>query len=84
MHLTCDILIIGSGAAGGVLAATLSEETDCSIVLVDKGGHYTSDFFNQREWDMRVLYAEQGARSTADAAIPVRGGECVVAHGSPA
>ena len=77
MHLTCDILIIGSGAAGGVLAATLSEETDCSIVLVDKGGHYTSDFFNQREWDMRVLYAEQGARSTADAAIPVRGGECV-------
>jgi choline dehydrogenase len=77
MHLRCDILIIGSGAAGAVLAATLSEATDCSIVLVDKGGHYTSDFFNQREWDMGVLYAEQGTRSTVDGAIPVRGGECV-------
>ena len=26
---------------------------------------------------MRVLYAEDGARSTVDGAMPVRGGECV-------
>ena len=77
MRIDCDILIIGSGAAGGVLAATLSEFTRKSIVLVDKGAHYTSEFFNQREWDMGRLYAERGARSTVDGAIPVRGGECV-------
>jgi choline dehydrogenase-like flavoprotein len=77
MRLDCDILIVGSGAAGGVLAATLSELTKRSIILVDKGGHYTSAFFNQREWDMRVLYAEGGARSTTDGAMPIRGGECV-------
>ncbi len=77
MRIDCDILIIGSGAAGGVLAATLSELTPKSIVLVDKGAHYTSEFFNQREWDMNRLYAERGARSTVDGAIPVRGGECV-------
>ena len=77
MRIDCDILIIGSGAAGGVLAATLSELTSKSIVLVDKGAHYTSEFFNQREWDMNRLYAERGARSTVDGAIPVRGGECV-------
>jgi choline dehydrogenase-like flavoprotein len=75
--IDCDILIIGSGAAGGVLAATLSEFTGKSIVLVDKGAHYTSEFFNQREWDMNRLYAERGARSTIDGAIAVRGGECV-------
>ncbi|HXD17537.1 MAG TPA: GMC family oxidoreductase [Vicinamibacterales bacterium] len=77
MRLDCDILIVGSGAAGGVLAATLSELTSRRIILVEKGGHYTSAFFNQREWDMNVLYADRGARSTTDGAVPIRGGECV-------
>lgn len=76
-HLECDILIVGSGAAGGVLAATLSELTTKRIVLVEKGGYFGAESFNQREWDMRRLYAENGARSTADGSIPVRGGECV-------
>ena len=76
-RISCDILIIGSGAGGGVLAATLSELTGTRIVLVEKGGYFDRDFFNQNEWDMRVLYAEQGQRATADGAIPTRGGECV-------
>lgn len=76
-RIESDILIIGSGAAGGVLAATLSERTGLRIVLVEKGGFYGSEFFNQREWDMRVLYSDEGRRSTDDGAIPVRGGECV-------
>ena len=75
--LACDILIIGAGAAGGVLAATLSEQTNKKIIVVEKGGWYGADFFDQREWDMRVLYAEEGRRTTVDGAIPVRGGECV-------
>jgi choline dehydrogenase-like flavoprotein len=70
-------MIIGSGAAGGVLAATLSALTEAKIVLVEKGGYFTRTFFNQREWDMRVLRADEERRSTADGAIPVRGGECV-------
>jgi choline dehydrogenase-like flavoprotein len=77
MRVDCDVLIVGSGAAGGVLAATLSELTNLRILLVERGGHFTRTFFNQREWDMGVLYAERGARSTEDGAIPVRGGECV-------
>ena len=75
--LTCDILIVGSGAAGGVLAATLSEHTGKRIIVLEKGGWFGAEFFNQREWDMRVLYAEEGRQSTDDGAIPVRGGECV-------
>jgi choline dehydrogenase-like flavoprotein len=76
-QLSCDIAIIGSGAAGGVLAATLAELTGKKIIVVEKGGWFGADFFNEREWDMRVLYAEEGRRSTVDGAIPVRGGECV-------
>ena len=75
-RITCDVLVIGSGAAGGVLAATLGE-TGKRVVLLEKGGHYTKDFFNQREWDATVLYAGRGARSTFDGDIVVRGGECV-------
>jgi choline dehydrogenase-like flavoprotein len=76
-ELKCDILIIGAGAAGGVLAATLAEKTSKSIVLLEKGAYYTKEFFNQRQLDMTVLFAENGARSTHDGAIPVRGGQCV-------
>jgi choline dehydrogenase-like flavoprotein len=76
-RLECDILILGSGAAGGTLAATLSELTSHSIILVEKGPHYTRTFFNQREWDMTALYADEGTRSTVDGGIVVRGGECV-------
>src|SRR5215467_1201310 len=72
-----DIVIVGSGAAGGVLAATLSEFTGQRIVLVEKGGHFTHEYFDQREIDMSVLYADRGGRSTLDGAIPVQGGECV-------
>ena len=75
-RVTCDVLVIGSGAAGGVLAATLGE-TGKRVVLLEKGGHYTKDFFSQREWDATVLYAGRGARYTVDGDIVVRGGECV-------
>ena len=76
-RLDCDVLIIGSGAAGGTLAGTLSELTDWRIVLAEKGGYFGSEFFDQREWAMRVLYAREGRRATDDGAIPVRGGQCV-------
>jgi len=73
-----DVLIIGSGAGGGVLAGTLSELLPGKrIVIAEKGGHYGAEFFTQREWDARVLYADKGRRSTADGAIPVKSGECV-------
>src|SRR4051812_3273588 len=73
-----DIVIIGSGAAGATLAATLAEQTTKRIVLLERGGHFGREFFNQREWDMaQALYAGQGTRTTEDGAIPVRGGECV-------
>ncbi len=72
----CDVLIIGSGAAGGVLAATLAEHR-LNVILVEKGGYFRRDFFNQRELDMEVLYSEHGRRSTSDGWIAVRGGQCV-------
>jgi len=77
-ELDVDIVIVGSGAAGGTLAATLAEHTDARVLLLEKGGYFTKESFNQREWDMtRMLYAGEGTRSTFDGGLPVRGGECV-------
>lgn len=76
--LDCDVLVIGSGAGGGVIAATLAEQTSARVILVERGGYFRGEAFNQREWDMtRMLYAGGGARSTEDGAIPVLGGQCV-------
>jgi choline dehydrogenase-like flavoprotein len=75
--LSTDVLIIGSGAAGPTLAATIAERSDLSVLLVEKGGYYGAEFFNQRELDMMVLLADKGGRSTVDGAIPVAGGQCV-------
>jgi choline dehydrogenase-like flavoprotein len=77
-RLQCDFLIIGSGAAGGVLAGTLSELTNKKIILVEKGGFYPKEFFNQNEIPMvKALYTSANQRNAANSGIPVRGGECV-------
>lgn len=75
--LTCDVLVIGTGAAGATIAATIAEFTTLSVVLVEKGPYYGAEYFNQRELDMFSLLAENGGRQTDDGAIPVAGGECV-------
>jgi len=78
MTIDCDVLIIGSGAAGSTLAATLAELTPLRIVLVDRGGYFGREAMTQREWPMmQRLYAGGGTRATDDGAIAVRGGECV-------
>jgi choline dehydrogenase-like flavoprotein len=76
-QLKCDVLVIGSGAAGPVFAATLAERMSADVLLVEKGPHYTAKFFNQNELEMKALYAGHGARSTVDGAMPINGGECV-------
>src|SRR5215469_1641422 len=76
-NIEADIVIVGAGAAGATLAATLSEYTNKRIVMLEKGGYYTHDYFDQRELDMSILYAQRGGRTTVDGAIPVQSGECV-------
>lgn len=73
-----DVLIIGSGAGGGVLAGTVTELLPGKrVVIAEKGGWFARDFMKQREWDARFMYADKQRRTTADGAIPVRSGEAV-------
>ena len=48
-----DVCIIGSGAAGAVLAKELAE-VGKSVILLERGGYYEGKDMNQRETDGEV------------------------------
>lgn len=60
-----DICIIGSGAAGAVLAKELVE-SGRSVILIEKGGYYEGLDMNQREVDMMPLLWKNAGFNFAD------------------
>lgn len=49
--LSCDVVVIGSGCGGATLAKALAE-SGRSVIVVERGGYYTSADFDQREANM--------------------------------
>ena len=62
---SADVCIIGSGAAGAVLAKELAE-TGRSVILIEKGGYYEGKDMNQRELDMMPLLWKNAGFNFAD------------------
>lgn len=74
---TCDVLIIGSGAGGAVLAAGLVEQ-GLDVVMLEAGGYHTRRDFDLDEGRAYpMLYQDRGGRSTADGAISILQGRSV-------
>ncbi|WP_291994753.1 GMC family oxidoreductase [Candidatus Accumulibacter sp. ACC003] len=72
-----DVLIVGTGAGGGVSADLLSA-AGLRVVLVEEGPLRSSTDFKMRESDAYPeLYQESAARKTADKAINILQGRCV-------
>lgn len=72
-----DVIIIGTGAGGGVSAETLSE-AGLKVVMIEEGGLYTSDNFNMDEIESYGnLYQEGAGRTTKDGAISIFQGRAV-------
>ena len=76
--LACDVLVIGSGAGGGVIAAELAAEGLDVIVLEEGGYHTTAEFTGESSAMVRKLYRDGGAQ-LAIGAPPVQftEGRCV-------
>lgn len=73
----CDVLVIGSGAGGAVLAAGLVE-AGLDVVMLEAGGYHTRRDFTLNEGDAFVkLYQQQGARATDDVSIAILQGKGV-------
>jgi choline dehydrogenase-like flavoprotein len=72
-----DVCVIGSGAAGAILANKLAQAGK-SVVLLEKGGYYDGESMNQREADMLpLLWQNAGANFTSNLRIAIAQGSCL-------
>ncbi|MEH8017272.1 GMC family oxidoreductase [Rheinheimera muenzenbergensis] len=72
-----DIVIIGSGAGGGIAAEQLAR-AGFNVLLLEEGAYYTrDDFVMQERWAYPNLYQEGAARKTRDQAIGILQGRTV-------
>lgn len=72
-----DVCVIGSGAAGAILATKLAESGK-SVVLLERGGYYDGESMNQREDDMiPLLWKNAGANFTSNLKIAIAQGSCL-------
>ncbi len=77
LHLVAEVCVIGTGAAGAVIAKELAE-AGRDVVVLEQGGHYTKDDFTQREDEMMpLLYEDMGQRATVDQSIIILQGRNV-------
>jgi len=73
----CDVLVIGSGAGGGVVAGELAQ-AGYDVLVLEKGPYCHGCDFTQREVDMLgKLYDAKGALATQDGSIGILAGSCL-------
>lgn len=73
----CDVLVIGSGAGGGVVAGELAQ-AGFDVLVLEKGPYCHGCDFTQREVDMMgKLYDARGTLSTRDGSIGLLAGACL-------
>ena len=76
-RLECDVVVVGTGAGGGITAELLAR-AGFKVLMLEEGPLKTSRDFNQLESEAYpTLYQESAARKTADKAINILQGRCV-------
>ena len=74
LTLTADVVVIGSGSGGGVVAGHLATQGK-DVVVLEAGGYYNEADFNQLElWAYENLYRAGGMSGTADGRIALMTG----------
>ncbi len=75
--LTCDTVIVGSGAGGGVVAGELAAAGE-DVIVVEKGPYVDRDGYDGLEVRaMERMYEDRGALVTADGGVSVLAGSCL-------
>ena len=74
MTLDCDVVVVGSGAGGGVAAAVLAE-AGLDVIVLEKGGYRNeSDFTHYESEGYRDMYLDGGQSGTTDLGIAMLAG----------
>lgn len=69
--LDCDVVIVGSGAGGGVVAAELAAAGK-DVIVLEKGGYHNEADFTHHEADaLERLYDAGGLSSTRDLGLVI-------------
>jgi choline dehydrogenase-like flavoprotein len=72
--LAADVVVVGSGSGGGVVAGTLAQAGK-DVVVLEAGGYYNEADFNQLElWAYEKLYRAGGLAQTADGSVALMTG----------
>ncbi|MFL5824685.1 MAG: FAD-dependent oxidoreductase [Solirubrobacteraceae bacterium] len=75
--LQADVVVVGSGAGGSVIAAELARR-GASVVVVEAGEYFNEADFNQYElWAWQNLYWRGGPTPTADRNVTLQAGSCL-------
>jgi long-chain-alcohol oxidase len=75
--LHCDVVIVGSGAGGGVVAGELAAR-GLDVVVLEKGGHYGAGDFTHYEGEMLSrLYDAGGLFTSEDLGLVILQGSCL-------
>lgn len=76
-HLICDVVIVGSGAGGGVAAGVLAG-AGLDVVVLEKGHFRTeSDFSHDEAQAYEDLYLDAALGATDDKGLSLVAGSCV-------
>ena len=75
--LDCDVVVVGSGAGGGVVAGLLAEAGK-NVVVLEKGENPTTARFTQVEGDMlNTFYLDAGLMMTQSGSLPILAGSAL-------
>jgi long-chain-alcohol oxidase len=77
MTLDCDVVIVGSGAGGGIVAAELAA-AGRDVVVLERGPYLGDSDFDQLELDTFArAYLDGGLRTTQDLGTLIVAGACL-------
>jgi long-chain-alcohol oxidase len=75
--LECDVVIVGSGAGGGMVAVELAQ-AGLDVVVLERGPYLNESDFTQRELEMLgAAYLDGGLRTTTDGGMVLLAGACL-------
>ncbi len=77
LQLTADLVVVGTGA-GGAMVARQAAQAGLKVIALEEGAYSTPRDFTQREDEMLpLLFQDAGARTTDDGAVTVLQGRGV-------